>query len=124
MGGEQVSEDVAYELSRVATSLESEEAQSVAISLQEISTACEQSEVHLGGINEAIAPDGTTLAEEISRVGMALRDAICRPGLPCDGVDGGKIGDLTEAAIDIGRGLALIASAIGDLAEAVRGAKP
>lgn len=119
-----MSEDVAYELSRVATSLESEEAQSVAISLQEISTACEQSEVHLGGINEAIAPDGTTLAEEISRVGMALRDAICRPGLPCDGVDGGKIGDLTEAAIDIGRGLALIASAIGDLAEAVRGAKP
>jgi hypothetical protein len=49
-----------------------------------------------------------------------IADAICKPGVPYTDIDGGKVGDLTEAMIMCGKGLHSIAEAIEGLAEAAR----
>lgn len=109
-----MSEETDYQISRVADALASEDGSAV---LQLESIALHTSEIAAALEDQ----DGTSSLKAIADAGMAIRDAICRPGIPCVGVDGGKIGDLTEAAIDIAVGLKLIASAIDGLADAMRG---
>ncbi len=61
---------------------------------------------------------GDTMESVADRM-ILIRDAICRPGVPWDDGDGGKVGDLTDATIYAGRGLHAIASALDRIADSI-----
>lgn len=61
-----------------------------------------------------------TKTEKIVDAVLGIRNAICEPAVPFHDQEGGRIGNLTEAAISVSRALFKIAESIQSLADAVR----